>query len=192
MNLWEKTYLEGFKISSKKPSEIIKEIPLTNKKSNILDIGCGEGRNSIYFAKKNHYVQCIDVVDSLPNMFKKNKNICYKKISAKKYNYTKNYYDIVLMLRLIQYIPLTDLKNIFKKIYVSLKKNGFLAISYTCSGGIFLQNYSTKKYSHKLYKILKILDKIEFKISFIRKGSNKSKHVPYTTNIESYDIVLNK
>lgn len=193
MNAWEKTYKQGFKINSYKPSEVIKFIPSEkNKNSFILDLGCGNGRNSLYFSKNENEIDCIDVVDSITEKIKNLRNIHFYKKDIRKINYPINKYDIVLMVRLIQYISKRDLKNLIRKIGKSMKKRGLLVITYTFSGGIFNQKYPLKLWRHRLSNLINLLEKNNFEIVFVRNGGKETSHVPYKEKVKIYELIARK
>ena len=60
---WEKTYQDKtVSTFSKGPTSDLKEFAhLLNVPSFVLDVGCGEGRNSIFLATKNHSVEAFDI-----------------------------------------------------------------------------------------------------------------------------------
>lgn len=59
---------------------------IDNKKAEILDIGCGNGRDSFFFNKKGHVVTGIDISQKAirKNLQKKIKNISFKKFDIGK------------------------------------------------------------------------------------------------------------
>ena len=60
---WEKTYQDkSVSTFSKGPTADLKEYAhLLNMSSSVLDVGCGEGRNSIFLAAQNHSVEAFDL-----------------------------------------------------------------------------------------------------------------------------------
>ena len=60
---WEKTYQDkSVSTFSKGPTSDLKEYAyLLNVPSSVLDVGCGEGRNSIFLAAQNHSVEAFDL-----------------------------------------------------------------------------------------------------------------------------------
>jgi len=63
---WEQTYKnKNISTFSKGPTEDLgKYANLIQNNSIILDVGCGEGRNSIYLAKLNHNVEAFDLSEA--------------------------------------------------------------------------------------------------------------------------------
>ncbi|MCL2773393.1 MAG: methyltransferase domain-containing protein [Oscillospiraceae bacterium] len=60
---WEQTYQDkSVSTFSKGPTVDLKEYAyLLNPRSLVLDVGCGEGRNSIFLAAQNHIVEAFDL-----------------------------------------------------------------------------------------------------------------------------------
>lgn len=186
---WAKAYYSGFTIKTKKPSKIVKLIyPKLNFHKHILDIGSGEGRNSYFFASNNFLVDAIDIVDFNLN----HKNIKFKKMDVTNFIFKKKY-DVVILSRIIQYIDFISLKTLFSNIYDNLNEGGFVGVSYSYKGGIRnISKYDVTKYSHDPKLLKKLLLSLNFKKIYFRKGANISKHMPYKTDIVSYDIILKK
>ena len=63
---WEKTYLDSSVATfGKKPAnDILKMSSSLKKDMTVLDIGCGEGRNSIYLSALGHNVDAFDVSEA--------------------------------------------------------------------------------------------------------------------------------
>lgn len=62
---WEKAWEDGkFSIKTLTPSVLVsRHEDELQTNDYILDIGCGNGRNSIYLAKKGCEVDCFDVIN---------------------------------------------------------------------------------------------------------------------------------
>jgi len=63
---WEQTYQDkSVSTFSKGPTDDLKEYAyLLNDISLVLDVGCGEGRNSIFLAAQNHVVEAFDLSET--------------------------------------------------------------------------------------------------------------------------------
>ncbi|MGD9275898.1 MAG: class I SAM-dependent methyltransferase [Candidatus Pacearchaeota archaeon] len=197
MKKWERLYLEGkFKIDSFAPSKLVKGIlKYQDKFDNVLDIRCGNGRNSVYLSKFSVKIDSIDKVDldflKQSPKSAKDKIRFYKK-DIEKFNFEKKEYDLILMIRIIQYIPKYKLKKIFHNLSKVLKKNGLIIISYTQSGGIFSQNLNIKKYKHSIEFLKKLFSENGLKTKMIRKGCENTTHVPYKCKVKTYELILIK
>ena len=99
-----------------------------SKKKNILDIGCGNGRDAIFFFKKGLKVTGIDkssaAIKIIKERFPHNKNLlCYKKNIAK-YDFKKiGKFDFIYLRVLLHAINLNTQKNLFKHMRNIRRKN---------------------------------------------------------------------
>ena len=75
---WEETYKvdDIFTFGSEPNNTIIEFENLFNKFGNVLDVGCGDGKNSLYFAKQGF--SNIDAFDLSDNAIKKLKRLACK------------------------------------------------------------------------------------------------------------------
>lgn len=197
MKKWEKAYADKkFIIKTEKPSVIVEKIlPHLKTRSKILDLGCGNGRNSIFLAKLGHEIEAIDIADlKFKNKIPKKiqKKISFSKASVLK-KFKSNSYNLIIAARLFQYLSPKELSKLIKSISLMIDKKGFLIISYTVSGGIFKENQiKVEKFSHSLDKIKKILKNNKFEKIKIYPGKKITKHVPYARPVKTYDIIESK
>lgn len=96
----------------------------------IIDIGCGTGRMSQYFAHKGAIVYAIDFSEKSIDIAKQqnaNKNITYQTLSVFQLDYTKHF-DIAFTWGVLAIACQneTEVINAIKKIYNSLKEGGEL------------------------------------------------------------------
>ena len=63
---WELTYKDkNVSTFSKNPTADVNEYAhILNNQSLVLDVGCGEGRNSIFLASKDHFVEAFDLSET--------------------------------------------------------------------------------------------------------------------------------
>ena len=192
MNEWEKAYTDGFLVNTPKPSEVILLAQdLLPKSGKVLDIGCGNGRNTIYFAKKGYFVDAIDIVDldflkEIPKELLSFVN--YKRISCLDYSFDSKY-DIIVMARLIQYLTIDELDLLFKKATSSLKQ-GYILLSYSATGKTISEKYGVNKYNHPLPLVLGLVEKHNLKAITIKEGNKVGIHLSYKEDAITYDIVL--
>jgi len=182
--IWEK-------ISKSWGIYVVKKIPqiidfLKNKKGNIIDFGCGNGRNLIF--NKNLKYYCVDFskeqINSARKYAKKNKIIAkffvdfIEKLDRK--NFKDNFFDYGLYISTLHCLEnLKKRENSLKEFYRILKPNARALISVwdynckffkNCEKEIYMvwkENYKSYFRYYYLYdkqEFLDILKKIGFKI----------------------------
>lgn len=104
----------------------------------VLDLGCGEGRNSFFLAKNNFKVTAVDI--SEPGIKKVKKFARQEKISIKTYSddinsfltsgeVKQSLYDAIFCLNSLQFVSQVNIINLIKKIKLITKPQGFNIIS---------------------------------------------------------------
>ena len=90
-----------FRLFQKGPTVDLNEYAhIINEKSFILDVGCGEGRNSIFLASKNHIIEAFDISEAGINKAKliaknMNLNINFWHQDLAEFKFNKQY-DVIL------------------------------------------------------------------------------------------------
>ncbi|MDD2537546.1 MAG: methyltransferase domain-containing protein [Candidatus Absconditabacteria bacterium] len=111
---WEKT----FNISSYEPSVIVQKSQqfINDEIKCVLDIGCGNFRNSIYFAQQGISVDAIDIADMYNKLQEyseeKRKNITFKIQDINNIEIKKKY-QIIIATRIFQYLTKEEIQSLF-------------------------------------------------------------------------------
>lgn len=190
---WEKAYLNNsFEITTNKPSVIVENYKdQFNQGDDVLDIGCGNGRNAIFLSSLGCNVDCFDVADlqwkeKLDSDIKNRIN--FSKNTIDNFTYEVNKYKSVIIARVIQYLNKEELESLINNVFLSLTGDGFLLLSFNSNGGIFNQDkIKVPKYQYSIEEIKELLDG-KFKEVDIKEGAKKSQSVNYESDINTYDI----
>ena len=149
---WEKEY-ESSQLITKNPEPqkdvlrffkyLKKEEKKELKRLNILDLGCGTGRNSNYLALLGNTVVGIDIskiaidiakkrasemqIDSSVNYIVGDIGACYP--------FSDNYFDLILDITSSNSLNEKERENYIKEVYRALKKDGYLFVRALCKDG---------------------------------------------------------
>jgi SAM-dependent methyltransferase len=133
-------------------SPLVKEFINHAKKGMALDIGFGEGQNSIFLSKNGFEVTSIDIdkrkADALMKISKKeNLPINVQFVDVRNFSFPANTYQIIIAINSLFFITHTEFEKIVDNIKKSLKNNGLAIISsFTVSDPIYkkLENSARK------------------------------------------------
>ena len=122
----------------RKESNYIKKIIDLKKKDEIIDVGCGTGNHIIHFAKSCLKIKGIDkskdmiaIAKKKINHLKLQKKITFKICDLSKIKINQKFDKAIILFHTFSYINKDiDIKNFFKNISKSLKKDGKLVLDY--------------------------------------------------------------
>lgn len=137
-NPYDKLYARQEYYWGKKPSKMCDKVieiirPNPNFRPRLLDLGCGEGRNAVYFAQHGFDVYGLDA--SLPGLNKtrryaKEAGVQVKTIQADITSYKLvNTYDVIFSTGVLQYLPPEVREQRFQNYKDSTSPNGINALS---------------------------------------------------------------
>ncbi len=118
-----------------KPDQLVKKALHYIKGKRLLDIGCGEGADSVFFAKKGYQVDAIDNNDSYLSRlraFQKDNslsNILVKKGDVINYLYPKNYYDAINCLLVGCCMKRSEFEHMLLSLKQAVKPSGVIIMS---------------------------------------------------------------
>lgn len=141
----EKNYFFNNKV---KPSKWLKEVlKYAPKMGYALDIGAGNGVGSIFLAQNGFKVDAIDKnAESLKNCnsYAKKNNLAVKieNLDIRRFKFPKEKYSLIISVTALDFLKLTEIKKILKKIKKALKEDGIF----------YLAVFSTKDPSFKISK----------------------------------------
>jgi SAM-dependent methyltransferase len=122
--------------------ELIKK----NSISNILELGCGQGRDSLFFANFGYNVVGTDISKNAINFVKKIKNEqnlenleLFIHDTLNSFNFKNSDFELVYSNLALQFFDLMQLSQIFSNIKKIMKKNSFFLFSTKKSGDKYFE-----------------------------------------------------
>ena len=117
-----------------KPNPVLEKFINIIPKGKALDIGAGEGRNSIFLAQNDFDVEALD---KIPEGLEKCKNLAKETglhintivQDVKNFDFQKEKYFLILAVASLDFLKKTEVEVIFNKIKKSLVDNGFIFLS---------------------------------------------------------------
>jgi len=123
---WNKKH--ATKTLPSKALELLQENVSLAKGTDALDIACGQGRNSIYLAKKSFRVDSIDISDFALEKLSGYDGISTVLVDLDSYDITPNRYDIIVNSYFLK-------RRLFPQIVGGLKKNGLVVFETFLNSG---------------------------------------------------------
>ncbi|SOC43794.1 class I SAM-dependent methyltransferase [Ureibacillus acetophenoni] len=133
--VWEKEYRNVDNLWGFTPNNILlKYIDLVPKGGKVLDVGIGEGRNALFFAKQGFVVQGIDISETAINRCldlskEHNLKIVAKVDDIRNYEVKKDQYSLIILSNVLNFFPDHEISEIIAKLKNGLKENGLIYIN---------------------------------------------------------------
>ena len=179
---WNKYYLKKIKFKESTFAKFTYNFLKKKKIQNIIDIGCGNGRDSIYFANKGFDVTGIDISKTviLLNSNKLEKNLRFIKFDIEK-NKIKKKFDIIYSRFFLHAISeKAEVK--LMKIINSIKKNSY----------IFFEFRNDKDEIFKKFNNINHNQVVEFEKGHYRRIINAKKFIENFTKFTKTKLIYLK
>lgn len=130
---WEDTYKKLSNIWGIEPEHILKQYSPLVKDGKVLDLGIGEGRNSLMFAAKGHDIEGVDVSETALQrcgaLFQE-ANSSYKlsRGNISEYDIEKNKYALIISTWTLNFMRKSEAKEVIKAAQAGLKSEGIAYI----------------------------------------------------------------
>ncbi len=113
---------------------VIDSVRYLPSNAKVLDIGCGEGRDSLFLAKCNFNVSAVDISEEGIRKLKKNSRKEKLKIKTdvsdvKSYLQDCEKFDAIIAMNILQFIDQKNIFNVIEKIKSKTKPNGINVIA---------------------------------------------------------------
>lgn len=125
---WETSYEKSLESTFGKPSvEVVEFSKHLKPQSNILDLGCGDGRLSVFLASLGHHVDAVDISENGLNKLKRisseySINTFHCDVTEFE---TKKVYDMVIAHGLLQFIESKKRDELIDKMKAWTKEDGY-------------------------------------------------------------------
>ena len=190
IDYWNKYYKKAkVQEQSKFALFVYKKIIKIKKKLKMIDVGCGNGRDTIFFIKKKIDIIGLDqsnVIKKNKNIFKKNfvkKNICIKNFNFKKK------FDVLYARFFIHAITAKEQENFFKNIKKILRKSGLIFLEFrTIKDPLIKKGIKISKHERYDDHYRRFIDPHEFKYK-LKKMSYK---IIYYKTSNKYAVYKNQ
>lgn len=114
-------------------NELRKLILLKPGKGKAIDLGCGDGRNSLYLAKEGYVVTALDIsgaaIDKLKSKLdsmKRGNRIEPIREDIVRFTFPGNQYNLAVAITLLDHLEKDEIESIFRKTVDSLTNGGIL------------------------------------------------------------------
>ena len=137
-----------------KLAKLAHELIQNNPVQNILEIGCGQGRDALFFSRKGYSVETFDISENAIKFVNKTKeSFNLKNLNAivhdvqETFPHKANSFDFVYSNLALQFFDIETLEKIFDNIHQVMKNNATVLFS-TKKKGDKYYNFGTKINEH--------------------------------------------
>ncbi|MES9856233.1 MAG: class I SAM-dependent methyltransferase [Sedimenticola sp.] len=109
-------------------------LPLLPVQANILDVGCGSGRDTKYFIEHGYYVTAFDASAEIASLAEKEVGQTIVVQRAQDIQY-KNQFDGIWACASLLHVSFNELPDIFHRLSLALKPNGVIYFSFKYGQG---------------------------------------------------------
>jgi len=170
--VWQKAYKNGFFIARETPSLVCQELSYyMDLPGRVLDVGCGSGRNSMFFARMGYEVDAVDLIDAFPQAYKEHGLVRFYNTDARDMKLGKDHYLAIIATRFIHHISRPTVQKLLKEWYDAIKPGGYLTLSFAFSAEPFKKS-NLPFFHHEPERIINFAEEQGFAI-LIKKDINK-------------------
>mgnify|MGYP000569732146 FL=1 len=148
--------------------------------ASILDFGCGSGRDTKYFLKRNYNVTAIDGSEEICKEASKYTGIKVKQMLFEELN-DQNIYDGIWACASILHLSKSDLFRVFHKMNKALKENGIIYTSFKYGefegerNGRYFTDFTKETFMAFIEEISELMIEDYWITSDVRPGRNDEK-----------------
>lgn len=147
----KKKYIFNFKPDM----EIIKDILKHKKSGKVLDLGCGEGGNSLFLSKNGFDVTCVEISKTaIKNIkeesIKQNLKLNIIESDIEKFNFNEKY-DIIIGAGILHFVTSSHISEFLNNVKIYTNKDGLNIFDF------FINNQVTQKNMKNNYSNWKIV-----------------------------------
>lgn len=141
------------------PDEFVKKIP-TDKKISVLELGAGQGRNSLWLARKGNEVEVRDIskvaIDKILEISQKEDlGIVGLNVDSRD-KFDKNY-DVIITTYMLHHLDTDDALAVLQNMKENTKNGGYNVVTtFTKEGDFYKKNTGTKYYYPELGELRNI------------------------------------
>lgn len=133
LSAWEEAYRSVESMWGLKPDHILLEYASLIPKGNVLDLGIGEGRNALFFAKMGYEVEGVDISQTaiercIERAKKTNLKLKAEVKDLKEVDIPQGRYSLIIAAWVLNFFKKRAAEEIIGKIKNGLKKDGFVYI----------------------------------------------------------------
>jgi ubiquinone/menaquinone biosynthesis C-methylase UbiE len=166
-NTWANNYDEDKNLTRDLDAEIVRKEFSNQKFDSILEVGCGTGKNTIFFESISNHLTAIDFSDNMISKAKKkviSKNVSFKIADiTKDWDLEENKFDLITFNLILEHVE--NLTFIFEQIHKHLKSRGLIFINelhpfrqYYGKKAVYEENGETKEIDAFVHNISDFID----------------------------------